>query len=206
MNLGLLTMNPKKQHLGYWFLGAWVVISTVTITLLMATHIAPFRAQADPRQVTFLRQLDPTVAGWQAMHVLAHPCECSADVGIHLINRGRDKRLTSETVIFIGKDESQRQKFEAAGFRYLEMTGEEVVRTTGVEAAPSMTLLSDASEVAYVGGYYQHRSRTEALDGPIIAKAIAGVRTDSLPTFGCAISKRMKEATDPLGMKYSDVK
>lgn len=163
----------------------------------------PLKLEPVALQAKFLQSINPDKKGWQAIHVLADRCQCSADVAFHLLKRGRDFRLVAETVIFIGHDPDRKSQLTMAGFRFLEMSGNDVVNTIGIESAPNMVLVDPDGLVKYAGGYYEHRERTKAMDSFIITQTMADMQTGSLPSFGCAISRRLQAATDPLGLKYS---
>ena len=193
--------SSTRELFGYGILWGWAGGCCVILTLLMAGHTAAFKSSSDERQARFLEQLHPDVRGWQALHVLRSECKCSADVGSHLLARGLDSRLDWETVVLIGNDPERQASFERAGFVYLEMTPGQVVTDIGVESVPTMVLVSTGA-VGYLGGYYRHRERTEALDGMIITKVLGGEPVEALPSFGCALSKRLQEAVDPLGLTY----
>jgi len=169
----------------------------------MAGHLAAFAvAPALASTVSFTQKLTGQSKGWQMLHVLADGCLCSTSVMENLLKRGRDPSLSAEGIVFVGGDQSQRSRFEQAGFSFTNMSPDDALAVTGVEAAPTLVLIDDQGAIRYSGGYYQRRERTESLDLKILATARAGGTSPTLPTYGCAFSRRLQVATDPFAFKY----
>lgn len=56
--------------------------------------------------------------------------------------------------------------------------------------------------VRYLGGYYDHPSASNPLDLRLREALDRGERVAPLPIYGCAVSPRLREAFDPLGLLY----
>lgn len=205
-NHGGGVVDKTKNRWDLWgklFIGLWAASCSVLVTLLVAGHVAPFMAAPVlATTVLFTHKLNDTFDGWQALHIVADGCNCSSDVVSHLVARGLDRRLSAEGVVLVGHSPELEQKLKTIGFRYAELAPGAVTGTTGIEAAPTLVVISPTGEILYTGGYYAKRERTEALDGKIVGLVMAGQAVKPLPLFGCAFSKRLQAATDPLGLKY----
>lgn len=204
----VITLGPDnkknlRDKVGKVFLGLWVLAISVLLTLLMAGHIAPFvQTGVAATTANFAHTLSQSTQGWQALHVVADGCNCSNDVINRLLSRGREARLAAEGVVLVGHRPDLAQKFTAAGFAYTEMASSDVAEQIGIEAAPTLVLIDERAAIRYTGGYYARRERTEALDHSVLTAAMVGQEVKPLPVFGCAFSKRLQEAVDPLGLKY----
>lgn len=196
--------KTSRDRMGKVFLGLWMGCVSVLLTLLMSSHVVPFAAApALDRAALVAHRLNQSDKGWQLLHVVAEKCNCSSDVMTYLLSRGPSKEVAGEGVVLVGHRPDLESQFKAAGFHYQEMAPASVFENTGLEAAPTLVVVDDAGNIRYTGGYYQRRERTEALDLAILARVRQGKAVSRLPSFGCAFTKRLQAAVDPLGLKYS---
>jgi hypothetical protein len=194
----------SRDAAGKAVLALWVGAVCLTMTLLSASHEAPFATpKVVPAAAGYLDALTGVANGWRLLHVVRQDCACSSDVARHLLERGRNARAAAEGVLFVGHDAALGERLRASGFAYAELDAGAVFATTGIEVAPTMVAVDPQGEVRYAGGYYARRERTQALDADILGQLIAGQTVAPLPSFGCAFSKRLQAAADPLGLKYA---
>ena len=194
----------RRSLLAPSLLGLWALSVCVLLTLLMAGHLAPFAAApALASTALYTHKLTGQPKGWQMLHVLAENCLCSESVTKALLERGRDASLAAEGVVLVGNDQNQKSRFEKAGFSFTTLAPDAVYAETGVEAAPTLIVIDDHGVIRYTGGYFQRRERTESLDLKILATVRAGGTSPALPSYGCAFSRRLQIAVDPLGLKYN---
>lgn len=201
MKVQLPTFN--RDLVGKVALSLWAIGTSVIMTLLMAGHYAFAASPETEATIGFTHRLTGTDEGWQILHVLANGCPCSGDVLKSLLRRKANPGASAEAVVLVGHRPDLRTKLTALGFRYSEVAAESVVDTTGVQSAPTLIVIDPQSRIRYSGGYYVARERTEAKDLEIFASLRAGREVARLPLFGCAFSKELQEAVDPLGLKYS---
>jgi thioredoxin-related protein len=194
-----------KNRLGTAALLLWVPLVVYPITMFTASHILTLPVPKDQFKLRdAMRGLNPDSEGWTAIHTLMSGCNCSSDVGKHLLQRGRVSELASETVLLIDAKDEEAKDFEAKGFQTKRLKSQELVEVFGLEAAPSMVILNPDREVAYLGGYYARSARTEALDLKVIADLKRDGYAKALPLFGCAVGERLQTALDPSKLKYRE--
>ena len=184
----------------YVVFGASILVSVLLGSSLTALH-APFRAKA-----AGTARLAPEFApdpGWRAIHVLSASCQCSMGVAQHLLERGTMPGL-QEAVLLAGSNNNLRARLSAAGFRTFAVSGEKLAETYGLAGAPWLVLISPSGAVVYQGGYASDVSaRSGYQDVHLLTQAERGERPEPLPVFGCALSRRLQRATDPLALKYT---
>jgi thioredoxin-related protein len=194
-----------RNRLGTAALLLWVPLVVYPITMFTASHVLTLPIPKDQFKLRDgMRALNPDAKDWTAVHTLMSGCNCSSDVGKHLLKRGRSAEFSSETVLLIDAEEAEAKAYEAKGFQTKRLKGQELVEVFGLEAAPSMVVLNPSGEVAYLGGYYAQSARTEALDLKVIADLKRDGKTKALPLFGCAVGERLQSAIDPSKLKYRE--
>lgn len=143
---------------------------------------------------------------WTAVHVLYDSCGCSRRVFAHLVERRARPELI-ETIAYVseGSDsdaEVERRAAEAAGFRFERLAPAELERRYRVESAPSLLVADAGGSVRYTGGYASRMGANRFDDLEILGALKADKSVEARPVFGCAISGRLQQALDPLGVKY----
>lgn len=141
--------------------------------------------------------------GWSATHVLYGFCPCSRRVVEHLVARGADRALT-ESVLLVGDKPSLRAMLGARGFAVQVIDPPQLKSRWGIEAAPLLIVASPQGAIRYLGGYSDRKQGPVIRDGEIIARVMRGGPESALPLFGCAVSRTLQAALDPLGLKYSN--
>lgn len=196
--------KSARNLVGKVFLAVWGLTVSVLLTMLISQHLAPFAAApANTKTLGFIARMTGAVNRWQMLHIVVDDCACSTDVIEHLLARKREPRLDAEALVLVGHRPDLGARFAQAGFAYSELPATDVVAETGIEAGPTLVVVDDAGVIRYSGGYYARRERTENLDGAVLRDLMAGREVAALPVFGCAFSKRLQAASDPLGLKYT---
>jgi hypothetical protein len=119
----------------------------------------------------------------------------------HLTERARFADA-DEIVLFVGEDPAKRLSAERAGLRFVSASPAGLAARYGIEAAPVLIAFDAAGGLRYLGGYYNHPSTIFPLDEKIHAQLVRGAVPGPLPVFGCAVSPRLQESVDPLGIVY----
>src|SRR6185503_14881440 len=104
--------------------------------------------------------------------------------------------------LFIGEDPAKRGAAERAGLRFVTVSASGLAARYGIEAAPLLIAFNAAGRLRYLGGYYNHPSTIFPLDEKIHAQLAQGAAPVPLPVFGCAVSPRLQDSVDPLGIVY----
>jgi len=192
----------NRNHLGLAALVLWIPAIIYSMTLFTATHVLTLPPPEDALKLERGALTLIHTKGWHAIHTLMGGCECSRDVGQYLVSRGRSSEYESETVLLVDADYSEGERYQQAGFRTEFISGETLVRTWGVQAAPSLVVLNPSGKIAYTGGYYERSARVAVLDLPVLRRLKRGDTVKPLPLFGCGIGQRLQSAIDPMGLKY----
>jgi hypothetical protein len=197
---------------GRFALGLWGVGILVVGASLMAGHLVslPVPKVTDSRLRSSLGPGPGVIQGrWSAHHVLYQSCGCSQRVLAHLLERRARPDLV-ETVVYVrdpsSSDVAERDavsaKVRVAGFGFESSTPAELESRYAVESAPFLLVGDGSGGVRYAGGYTERSGSKQIEDIAIIDGLKAGRKMGALPVFGCAVSSRVQEAIDPLGLKY----
>jgi hypothetical protein len=184
----------------------WIPAVLVPSSYLLARHVVtlPKPAAADPALVDSLRNLRGVgdAGMWMTLHVLYGECGCSQKVLTKLLLRS-PRRNMRERIVFIGSenDDSVRSKATALGYAFELVTREQLVERYHLEAAPLLVVADPADRIQYVGGYTDRKQGQVIRDDEVLDRLVAGRVVEALPTFGCAVSKKLQSAVDPLGLR-----
>jgi hypothetical protein len=197
---------------GKLVLAAWGVGILVVGASLMAGHVVslPAPKATDQRLRASLAGAKGVDRGrWSAHHVLYQSCGCSERVLARLLERRARSELV-ETIVYVrdpgAPDPAELaqvgDRARLAGFGLEASTPAELERRYAVESAPFLVVGNSAGQVLYAGGYTERSGSKQIKDVAIIDELEAGHQVATLPVFGCAVSGRVQEAIDPLGIKY----
>lgn len=186
-------------RIGFWAWAAVVMVAGASLTAAHSYGLPKPQASALESTVKLLRE--PGDGGWLVVHVLYGKCPCSQRIRTHLIDRKRTPDA-GETVLIIDGDEEMAAPLRAAGFAVRTLTADELRDRYHIEAAPLLVVASPSGDIRYRGGYTTRPSSTEVHDVEIIRDARTATPPESLPLFGCAVSRELQRALDPLGIKY----
>ena len=198
--------EPPRRRLHpavtYALLGVWIGLALLGISSLAVPHMASMPA-ADKEERLTRALLEMRRRPWQryVVHVIYERCSCTERLFRHLLARGAFPDA-EEVVLFVGSDDARRPAVVEAGFAYRGISPAELGARFGLEAAPLLFNFDTAGTLRYAGGYFDHPSTIKSLDVSIYARVTAGETPAALPVFGCAVSPRLQEAVDPLGIVY----
>lgn len=106
-----------------------------------------------------------------------------------------------ERVALVEATAEWQEPLEEAGFTVEPVEGDALREQYGVDAAPVLVLRSPEGRLMYSGAYAEKRSAPPR-DVELLARARAGEAPETLPLFGCAVSRELQSRTDPLDLKY----
>jgi hypothetical protein len=192
----------RKDWIGKALLAGWIIVTLTGIASLSVSHMAampePDEEALLTRAMLALRRDSTRIF---LVHVIYAGCSCTDRLFAHLLERGPFPG-TEEIVLFVGEDGLKRQSVERAGFAFATVSAEELAARYGLEAAPVLVAFDAAGRLRYAGGYYAHPSTLSPLDQSIHAQLAKDATPRPLPVFGCAVSARLQQAVDPLGIVY----
>ena len=182
----------------------WVPLIVTFISIQMVNHFVAMPVPEDYRliekNIPKLRQTDK----WMLVHVIYKECSCTNSLVQSLISRGASKQQ-EEWVLYVGAEGSARDEikseFVRAGYSFRLLSREVLSVEYGVEAAPLLLIFSADNKLKYGGGYFERPSVYRSKDQEIIKNLLSGNPVEALPLYGCAVSDRLQNAIDPLGMK-----
>ena len=199
--------RPRRRvalrAVGRGALWVWASVTIVLVALLMVSHVLALPTPAARSIELALARMpaDSPPGTWRAFHVLYADCPCSRRIGEALALRGA-RADVAERVMLVGHDAAIQARLEGGGFRVAELTRDELRDRYGFEAAPAFFVVGPDGTVRYVGGYTREK-QGPAEDGRILDLVRGGARPEALPVFGCAVSRRLQAAADPLGLRYT---
>jgi hypothetical protein len=194
-----------RRSIGALLLVGWFTVTLIGLASLSVGHIA---AMPEPDRGARLTQAMAALrrgsTGLFLVHVISTGCSCTERLFAHLVARGRFPG-TEETVVLVGEDPGSTKAAAAgpAGFAFTSLSAGELAARYGLEAAPVLIAFDGTGGLRYAGGYYAHPSTVWPLDERIHAQLASGQTPEPLPVFGCAVSPRLQESLDPLGIVYS---
>jgi hypothetical protein len=179
----------------------WAAGMLVLCSYLLAGHLLalPLPTAADPAlRAALARSRAPQEEGrWLALHFLYARCDCSRRVVEHLLQRPHPEGV-AERVIWIEGDKHDEDRARAAGFAVENLSPEALAARYPVQGAPLLVVIDPDGELRYVGGYTTRKQGPTVEDLQIISAARRREAVESLPLFGCAVSKGLQEALNPL--------
>jgi hypothetical protein len=179
------------------------VIAVLALGSLGISHTAAMPAPEDEQR---LGRAAATLVGGTSgptyLHIIDPACSCTARLLEQLVARGAFAEVR-EIIVFTGDDSRVRVQAEREGFTYLPMTRDALGARLGLEVAPVLIALDADGALRYLGGYFDKPAALHSLDSGIHAGLVAGTAVESLPVYGCAVSDRLRQRLDPLGVVYS---
>jgi hypothetical protein len=183
-------------------LSVWFgVMLAIGASLLVRHSVALPRPAVDAeleRSMSTLRI--PADAGkWMAVHVLYADCRCSQRVADHLLSSSRPADLV-EQVLLVGRSGALEGSLTARGFRVTVVEPDELAARYHVLAVPLLLVAAPDGSIRYAGGYTTRKQGPDPRDLEILASAKADRVTAALPVFGCAVSRKLDQVLNPLGL------
>ncbi len=191
------TRRPRDL-LGRVAVAIWAPCMLVVVSLLMVNHVI---AMPGPTDLSRLETALSEHAGPSRtlVHVIYQHCSCTRGLVRHLLERGPYPDA-NEVVLFVGADRELGEQMRAAGYSFQTLSRDHLVQKYGLEAAPILSIL-DAGELRYVGGYYRLPAAIHPLDQALVTALDHSEKLEPLPVFGCAVSERLLDQVDPLGLQ-----
>lgn len=185
------------------FIGAWAVGMTTIGAFLMAGHWvvlpSPNRGETLIAQTVAFGTEEQSTE-WLVLHILFGDCPCSRRVLRHVVERHPLDQVT-ERIVLIGKDDPLRPRAIEKGYETEVVTPEQLHDRYGLESAPLMVVLDRFGRIHYSGGYTSRKQGFQIEDVVRIQNVVNGKEQEDLPVYGCAVSDRLKQIIDPLGLK-----
>jgi hypothetical protein len=153
------------------------------------------------RAIGKTRQSDE-VGKWLVVHVLSKECGCSAKV-LDALLQHRANRDIVERIVLVSDEGAPSDvggRVRGLGYRFVVASRDATVAQYGIQGAPSLAILSPANELRYLGGYSRRKRGPALEDRDIIRRTLDGEVVPALPTFGCAVGRRLEARVNPLGL------
>jgi hypothetical protein len=181
---------------------AWFgMMLAIGMSLLVRHSVALPRAKVDvelERAMAALRT--PADANmWMAVHVLYADCRCSQRIADHLLTSLRPADL-AERVLLVGRNTELENGLAAHGLHVVLVEPEDLATRYHVLAVPMLLVAAPDGSIRYAGGYTTRKQGPDPRDVEIVASARAGQAMATLPIFGCAVSRRLEQVLNPLGL------
>jgi hypothetical protein len=191
-----------KSLLGKALLVVWAVVCLLGIATLAVSHTAALPGtDAGERLVRAALALRSDASRPFLVHVISADCSCTNRLVKHILERGPFPEA-GEVILFIGSDNAKRAAAERAGFRFAELAPQEFAKRFALEAAPVLLAFDTKGQLRYAGGYYERAAALFPQDEKLQAKLAQGATPEPLPVYGCAVSRKLRDAVDPLGIVY----
>jgi len=133
-------------------------------------------------------------------HFLGAECGCSRDV-VRSLARRAPIADAHEHVFVVGSARETRALLAGRGYLVDELDADTAARRFDLEAVPVLVVALPDGGVRYVGGYTARKRDGEIRTTSIVAQVLAGETPDALPVLGCAVSQRLRQQLDPLGVR-----
>lgn len=185
-------------------LPVWAIGMTCVVASLMVSHWVPLphpqKGEALVGHETLDSSFDGESAGWSAVHFLYADCPCSRRILDHLVARNA-LAVAREHIVLIGEQDPKAEEARAAGYEVAFVTPSELKQRFGIESAPLLIVTDVDGIIRYGGGYTSRKQGPDIQDDSLIRSAVAGRWQETLPLYGCAVSKQLKDLVDPLRLK-----
>lgn len=203
-----MTRVPSEieRRVGKLLFWLWVPAALLVGASLLAAHwiTLPTPARDDERLLAALAEL--RVPGerddWMVVHVLYAACKCSGRVVDHLVEEPRPTGI-ADKVLLVGSVPEIDQRLAASPLTVVHTTAAELAERYDIEGAPLLLVVDPTGALRYRGGYTERKQSLAIQDIAILERLRTEGDVAALPLFGCAVSKRLRELLDPLGLRAS---
>ncbi len=144
---------------------------------------------------------DDEAGKWLAVHFLYEECGCSARVLDSLLRHPAGKDV-AERIVLVTDGSTHppvERRARELGYGFVSLSRERATEQYQVQAVPVLAILSPTNALQYFGGYQRKRGPVLE-DRDLIRRARAGDAIPPLPTFGCAIGRRLAARANPLNL------
>jgi len=204
MTPAVLPHHPRSRALVRATFVAWIVCCLVAGAYMLGAHLLtlPKPDAGDLQRSAVMGRLPSQRGRWLAVHVLDQDCKCSQRVLDHLLAGPRPLAVAERVVLIASAVAPERiAAITAAGFDLDIVTPDQLFARYHLEAAPLLVVADPANTVRYIGGYGPRKQAADLRDVAMIEALERGERVAPLPTFGCAVSRGLRTAVDPLGIR-----
>ncbi len=182
----------------------WVGVCVVVGGALLVFHLQPLPVPPvqDPQlQAALASTATPAEQGrWRLLHVMYARCPCSNKIIDDLLSSTRPGDV-AERVVIVDASDVLRDRLQAGGFIVEAVDAPTLQQRYHLEAAPMLVVADDQGRVRYVGGYTERKQGPVSHDVEIVEQLRRGDRLEGLPLFGCATSRSLQQAVDPLSLR-----
>lgn len=197
------TPQRRSSRALHIVLGAWAMAVVIVGAYQLAAHASSLPAPRDStRLAQAMRALGREATGRRALvaHFLGAQCGCSRDV-VRSLARRAPIAGAHEYVFVIGSARETRALLAGRGYVVDELDADAAARRFDLEAVPVLVVALRDAGVRYVGGYTERKRDGQILTTSIVARILADARPSPLPVLGCAVSRRLRQQLDPLGVR-----
>lgn len=196
-------LSIARRYAGRVGLAGWLVATSLGASTLLAGHLLELPVADDPDAVvaaTIAERRTPGEDGLLVLHVLYEKCGCSKKVLRDLLGRPATAGVT-ERILFVGHDEELAGRARRLGYEIEELDATQLEARYALISAPLLAILGADDGLAYLGGYTHRKRGPEPRHREIIASLQRGDSVERLPVFGCAVTRDLRAAVDPLGLR-----
>jgi hypothetical protein len=194
-------LSARIGRVVFWL---WVPVALFVGASLLAAHwvALPTPERDDERLLAALAQLHAHEEreSWLVVHVLYAACACSGRVVDHLVDDPRPSGVVDK-VLLVGTVPAIEERLANASFEIVRVTPRELDETYAIEGAPLLLVVDPDGVLRYRGGYTERKQSLAIRDVEIVERLVADGDVPALPLFGCAVSRRLRDVLDPLGLR-----
>jgi hypothetical protein len=192
----------RARQLAFWL---WAPAALCLCASLLVGHwvTLPVPAPDAPDLVAGLAELRTEHGdrdAWMAVHVLYAACSCSRRVVDHLVDDPRPDGVRDK-ILLVGSTPEIEQRLASSTATIIRTTPTELAEHYEIESAPMLVVVDPAGVVRYRGGYTERKQSLAIQDIAIIERLRDDDTVGELPLYGCAVSKRLQNLLDPLGLR-----
>lgn len=192
---------PRSPPWVWPLLATWGAGLLLLCAYLLASHLValPVPSQDNPALMAALERSrsDQERDRWLMVHVIYGDCPCSMRVVDHLLERELAPEA-SERMLLVGEDPSLAQRMRDHGYRVEVLSAEQLKARYQIVGVPLLVIADPANRLRYVGGYTARKQGPDIQDTRILEELRADRSIEALPLFGCAVSRELREALNPL--------
>ncbi len=194
-----------KRLLASVTLPLWAVGMTVIVSCLMVGHwVSLPKPEVGQTLIPTTAISQPKVSKempYTAFHFLYADCPCSRRVLTHVLDRAPVHGVAENLVIIGSKTEELAANALRQGFALDAVAEDELLGKYGVESAPLLVVVDQSGQIVYSGGYTSRKQGLDYHDVNVLQALLDGEAVENFPLYGCAVSERLKDLVDPLGIK-----
>ncbi|MCC9604009.1 thioredoxin family protein [Stieleria sp. JC731] len=193
-----ITAIGGKFAIVVWAIGLSVVISALMVAHWVTLPMPEMGSRVNAGLISDVSDRDQRL---RVIHVMNLQCPCSKRVLRTLLER-TPINGTHEKILFVGSDPEFDRQATQKGFATESVKHTELKERFGIESSPMMLVVDHSGTIRYSGGYTSRKQGLDVQDVSIIKTLLEGQSVESLPIYGCAVSRSLRKVVDPLQLKY----